>query len=139
MTNLESIPCRQNSFNRRNHPDYYIPTRKDFGSLLRKQNQKTIKKKNSHRTLYITLLSLLMVSALLLSFPRPFNAAKAESVPYVTQSRFVKVTKGDTIWDIALYYKNPDQNLRQYVYKIYKINNLKGFLLQENQVLILPD
>lgn len=43
------------------------------------------------------------------------------------------VSKGERLWDIAEQYKRPDQDIREYIYEIKKINGLKDATIYEGQ------
>ena len=45
------------------------------------------------------------------------------------------VCKNDTIWSIAKEHKEEDEDIREYVYEIQKINNLVNKTLSDGQVI----
>lgn len=47
------------------------------------------------------------------------------------------VSKGERLWDIAEQYKRPDQDIREYIYEIKKINNMENSTIYENQELTI--
>jgi LysM repeat protein len=70
-----------------------------------------------------------------------------QEVSYVSQSApktaavvsyTVDVCPGDTLWDIASAHMPKDGNIRSYINKIKKINNLKSSDIRAGQILVLP-
>ena len=47
------------------------------------------------------------------------------------------VAKGERLWDIAEQYKRPGQDIREYIYEVKKINNMKDSTIYENQELTI--
>lgn len=54
------------------------------------------------------------------------------------QYKYVSVAAGDTLWGIASRYKN-SEDIRKYIYKIKKINNLKTSMIYEGEVIKIPE
>ncbi len=50
----------------------------------------------------------------------------------------VTVQPGDTLWSIAEQYGDDSSDIREYIYNIKKINNMKSSLLVENTSIIIP-
>lgn len=50
----------------------------------------------------------------------------------------VVVYEGDTLWSIAAEYRPQRIDIRTYIHKIQKLNQLSSAYLQEGQVLLLP-
>lgn len=44
------------------------------------------------------------------------------------------VSKNDTIWSVAKQYKGENEDIREYVYEIQKMNNMFNSVLTEGQV-----
>lgn len=63
-----------------------------------------------------------------------FKASAIKEVNYIK----VEVKSGDNIWKIAREYRTDDQDIRELVYKIIKVNNIKNSLVYEGQVLQVP-
>ena len=47
------------------------------------------------------------------------------------------VSKGERLWDIAEQYKRPDQDIREYIYEIKKLNNMENSTIYEGQELTI--
>ena len=45
------------------------------------------------------------------------------------------VSKGERLWDIAEQYKRPDQDIREYIYEIKKLNGLDESTIYEGQTI----
>ncbi|WP_438445762.1 LysM peptidoglycan-binding domain-containing protein [Gorillibacterium sp. sgz5001074] len=56
----------------------------------------------------------------------------------MTVQETVDVCPGDTLWDIASSHLPKGENVRSYMNKIKKANNLKNTDLRAGQILILP-
>lgn len=56
----------------------------------------------------------------------------------IDKYEIVTVQNGDTIWDIAKKYNVQDKDLREFVYKIKKENDMFGDLITPNQKLKVP-
>lgn len=56
----------------------------------------------------------------------------------VSAQAYVVVTQGDTLWSIASSHAAKGQDLREYVFQIRKLNNLKNVTIHEGQKLLLP-
>jgi hypothetical protein len=50
----------------------------------------------------------------------------------------VTVVTGDTLWGIAKAHAPKNQDIREYIYRIQKVNGLKTSVLHNGQKLILP-
>lgn len=48
------------------------------------------------------------------------------------------VQPGDSLWSIARAHSTPQQDIRQLVYRMQKMNRLTSAILQPGQVLLLP-
>lgn len=55
----------------------------------------------------------------------------------ITKEIQYTVSKGERLWDIAEQYKRPDQDIREYIYEIKKINNMENSTIYENQELTI--
>jgi LysM repeat protein len=56
----------------------------------------------------------------------------------VDMPKEVTVVTGDTLWGIAKVHAPKNQDIREYIYQIQKINGLKTSVLHNGQKLILP-
>lgn len=45
------------------------------------------------------------------------------------------MSKGERLWDIAEQYKRPDQDIREYIYEIKKLNGLDESTIYEGQTI----
>ena len=45
------------------------------------------------------------------------------------------ISSGETLWSIAQKYKNPEEDTRQYVYEIKKLNNMTNSTIYEGQTI----
>jgi len=54
------------------------------------------------------------------------------------EMRTVYVYSGDTLWSIARDNKTEQQDIRDYVLQLKKVNKLKSSFLREGQILVLP-
>jgi len=77
--------------------------------------------------LFCTALFLLFIGTVTLS-----NAGNIKN-----EYRTVTVNHGDTLWEIAGKYRGTTE-IRQYIYKIRKINNLNSAAIYAGQMLVLP-
>ena len=78
--------------------------------------------------LSITILTLLIISIFNLVFA---NVEKSVSIEEYT------VMCGDTLWSIAAEYKEDKQDIREYIYKLRKLNNLEDCSLQIGQDILI--
>ncbi|MGF9916597.1 LysM peptidoglycan-binding domain-containing protein [Paenibacillus ehimensis] len=51
---------------------------------------------------------------------------------------YVVVSQGDTLWSIASSHAAKGQDVREYVFQIKRLNNLKNVTIHEGQKLLLP-
>ena len=47
------------------------------------------------------------------------------------------ICEDDTLWDIAEEYKKPNQDIREYIYEIKKLNNMESAAIYEGQELTI--
>ena len=45
------------------------------------------------------------------------------------------ISKGETLWSIAKRYKQDNQDIRDYIYKIEKLNNMTSAMVYEGQTI----
>lgn len=76
----------------------------------------------------VSFLSISVISAAL--FPKEVRG--------LSETKSIKVSTGDTLWDIA-YHLKQDKDIREIVYDIYKLNNLNpSSPIYPGQILQLP-
>ncbi|HEY8499615.1 MAG TPA: LysM peptidoglycan-binding domain-containing protein [Clostridia bacterium] len=73
--------------------------------------------------------------ALMLLFIGTVSLSNAGNI--ITECRLVTVNHGDTLWEIAGKYRGSSE-IREYIYKIRKINNLDSAVIYAGQTLKLP-
>ncbi|MFC3791150.1 LysM peptidoglycan-binding domain-containing protein [Paenibacillus sp. GCM10012307] len=70
------------------------------------------------------------------------NASNYQDVTYskavVPDSRFVIVSAGDTLWEIAKRYKPKDAGLGQFVYELQQFNNIKSTIIHAGDIILIP-
>ncbi len=79
----------------------------------------------------------LIIVFVLMSVFTGFVVSAGASSPVVNDYEVFKVTKGDTLWEIATDYSQ-NYDIREYIYNIKKLNNLNGDTIYAGQVLLLP-
>ncbi len=52
---------------------------------------------------------------------------------YTEKQETIYVCEDDTLWSIAEDYKKPNQDIREYIYEIKKINNMENATIYEGQ------
>lgn len=63
------------------------------------------------------------------------NKAFASDSKIPTKEIEYIITKGDTLWSIAEKYKSENQDPRDYIYKIEKLNNMSSAAIFEGQTI----
>ena len=51
----------------------------------------------------------------------------------------VEVTAGDTVWDIADFYKSEDKDIRKAVYEICEANSIEDGTIESGMILTIPE
>ena len=82
--------------------------------------------RNIRRGIFLIVLALLLI--LLCGAVRP----RCEPA---TESYYVK--PGDTLWSIALEYKQPGQDTRKYIDEIKRINGIDALIYEGQEILII--
>lgn len=77
-----------------------------------------------------TIIFIIIVSFICLN--QLFNKEEIKS----TEMQYT-VSKGERLWDIAEQYKRPDQDIREYIYEIKKLNNMENSTIYEGQELTI--
>ncbi|NLY18393.1 MAG: LysM peptidoglycan-binding domain-containing protein [Clostridiaceae bacterium] len=89
----------------------------------------TYRLKNKKRFLVVLLLLILTVL-----YAGTYTASAGNSPPAY---RYISVRPGDTLWEIADKYSG-NTDIREYIYKIRKINGLESATIYAGQKLIIP-
>ncbi len=90
---------------------------------------KIVNKRKFIQALLISILLILIISFCLF---RVFGSNREEVE--ATQIKYT-VCRGDTLWNIAQEYKQDNQDIRDYIYEVKKINNMTDSCLYEGQVI----
>jgi len=77
----------------------------------------------------------LFCTALMLLFIGTISLSNAGNI--TAEHRLVRVNHGDTLWEIAGKYRGGTE-IREYIYKIKKMNNLDSAVIYAGQTLKLP-
>lgn len=64
-----------------------------------------------------------------------FNFSIAKSNQEETEIIDYTISKGQTLWSIAEEYKADNEDIRQYIYDIKKLNNMSDSTVYENQTI----
>lgn len=64
-----------------------------------------------------------------------FNISIARTDKEEAQTQDYIISNGETLWSIAQKYKNPEEDTRQYVYEIKKLNNMTNSTIYEGQII----
>ena len=89
-----------------------------------------------NRLRFITFITAMML-VVSFSIAGVFNIIEVHSTEepeYVS----VKVVEGDTLWDLAKEYGNADCDIREVIYDICHINNIKASDLRAGQTILIP-
>ncbi|MEA1974409.1 MAG: LysM peptidoglycan-binding domain-containing protein [Bacillota bacterium] len=83
----------------------------------------------------ISIILLTIVFILLFSLlTNTYKSFAMNEVEYIE----VKIKSGDTIWNIAKEYRQENQDIRELVYIIIKVNNIKNSIIYEGQKIKIP-
>ena len=97
-------------------------------------NRKYVLKNRKRFYVFVMLLAITLSSTFLVGTVNGADTSKTcTSEAYTT----VTVEKGDTLWDLAREH-NKDGDIRQYIHKIEKANNLTDGIIFEGETLKLP-
>ncbi|MGL4789845.1 MAG: cell division suppressor protein YneA [Anaerotignaceae bacterium] len=80
---------------------------------------------------FIIITLILIVSACTVSFG---NTEQKKNIYY----EVVEISKGDCLWTLAATFKGENENTKEYVNKIKKLNNMDSDLIKAGQKIILP-
>jgi len=95
---------------------------------------KRYKIKNRFRFISFVTIMMLVVSFSVSALFTPAQARSEEEQKYIE----VLVESGDTLWDLAKTYGNEGMDIRQIVYDICSINNIKAADLRAGQTILIP-
>lgn len=79
----------------------------------------------------ITIISIIIFSIIVMFFSFTKNQEYTESY------KNIYISKNETLWSIAKEYKKPNQDIRDYIYEIRKLNNMESATIYEGQELII--
>lgn len=85
---------------------------------------------NKKKIIKSILILLFLIIILVFGFSKSFT--KKEFIS--TECDYI-VSKGERLWDIAEQYKRPDQDIREYIYEIKKLNNMETATIYEGQAI----
>ncbi|MBQ8042562.1 MAG: LysM peptidoglycan-binding domain-containing protein [Clostridia bacterium] len=77
----------------------------------------------------MSILMILLVTVIIFSF--------ANNPGYTENQKTIYISKHETLWSIAEEYKRPNQDIREYIYEIKKLNNMDTSVLYEGQELTI--
>jgi LysM repeat protein len=101
--------------------------------IKNKKKRRRLKLKNRRR--FFSLISILLLLILIYIFTFPvFGQSSIET--NINQKIIIKT--GDTLWSIAREHKDKNQDIRSYIYKVKKLNNLETSIIYAGDVLALP-
>lgn len=84
-------------------------------------------------TIFLTILLLIAAGTITTVFG--LNDVNGSSM---TQYAQVKVSSGDTLWDIAAAYSDDNDDIRQFVYEISELNDISADQLRAEQTILVP-
>lgn len=56
---------------------------------------------------------------------------------YTEKYKTIYISEDETLWSIAEEYKKPNQDIREYIYEIKKLNNMESATIYEGQELTI--
>ena len=56
---------------------------------------------------------------------------------YTESYKTIYISKGETLWSIAEEYKKPNQDIRDYIHQLEKLNNMDSAYVYEGQALTI--
>lgn len=102
------------------------------------------KRKENHRKIFrfMLIVILVLISFIFGSFINVFANTNETNSSDMSMSnveyRTVDVEQGDTLWTIAQSQVGSEMDIRKYVNEIKKLNDIKGSLINEGQIIKLP-
>jgi hypothetical protein len=96
--------------------------------------------KQLFRGLFAAWLLTLLLSCILFvqSNASDHTVAAKSDVEAVSNEKLLVIAPGDTLWEIASYYKPDGMDLRQFVYELQVRNKLDGATLQAGEIIMVP-
>lgn len=88
--------------------------------------------KNIKKFISSTFILILSIISILVIFINIIKKPK-----YIEKYKSISISDKDTLWKIAEQYSKPDQDTREYIYEIKKLNNMNTSALYEGQELII--
>lgn len=85
---------------------------------------------NKKKFIKSILVLLFLIIILVFGFSNSFTKKEIKT----TECDYI-VSKGERLWDIAEQYKRPDQDIREYIYEIKKLNGLDESTIYEGQTI----
>lgn len=84
-------------------------------------------------------ISFVVTVLLIMSFSTAnlFGLLEANGAEKIEYSE-VQVVDGDTIWQLAKMYGNSSKDIREVIFQICKINNIKADTLKAGQTILIP-
>lgn len=79
----------------------------------------------------IAIISIIIFSVIVIFFSFTKNQE------YTENHKTIYISKNETLWSIAKEYKKPNQDIRDYIYEIRKLNNMESATIYEGQELII--
>lgn len=61
----------------------------------------------------------------------------ANKPKYTETYKTIYISEDETLWSIAEEYKKPNQDIREYIYEIKKLNNMESAAIYEGQELTI--
>jgi LysM repeat protein len=78
-----------------------------------------------------------VIAIIILIIMMLISAAVKDMPKYEENHKTIYVSKNETLWSIAEEYKKPNQDVREYIYEIKKINDMDNSIIFEGQELII--
>lgn len=85
---------------------------------------------------YLFIMTLLIILATSILFL--IDRREAYSSYYETKYEEFQVIQGDTLWDIAMIYLPPDEDIRKVVYDIKKFNDMSSGYIYPGDIIKIP-
>lgn len=86
---------------------------------------------------FITFVTVLIL-VISLSVVGVFGLVKARASEKLVYTE-VEICDGDTIWQLAARYGNPEKDIREVIYDICSINNISADNLRAGQIVLIPE
>lgn len=98
------------------------------------------KRRENHRKIFrfMLILILVLISFIFGSIINVFANTNEMISNEVNEYSTVDVERGDTLWTIAQAHIDSEMDIRKYIREIKMLNDIKGSLVKEGQILRLP-